>query len=785
MPLWKRNIIGKKQKKSYSINDEAINDDVNKAPTSCDPVTAPNDNGDSNQAIPEISRNPWIKSHGLKKKSAAPTHNASNVPHRSISTPGYDEIDTQRLDQNSNYNDSPPLPDATQNGHNGSDDIDAENDNPTTKPEVTYGKGFVYRLLQRFKHMTHSEKSRMFDSNQSTPASMPSKSSRPLSSGDLLSANDQRVTSQRRLSDASNVVVGGEQFNRAHSMNDLLCDDPPPAVRPTTFNAGVMPSSSGVVGSTFESTPDLSSKAVSPDPSSSPGLISVSSRRDQYENLAPGVSPVRPPRRLKRQAPPPPTPTSPLPSSLAPHISLHSQKSDSSSSIGNSSLRSISIENTTTESSDEIQTKITTGEVIIVPKDHKVQKPKEVDHIKEKNISKNDPTTNTPMHNGKANFTSVLESEQITTTTPPPTLPTSPPPCEQHKSLTSWLASNTCTDTSDVHLNQHQHPEYIRTESIDKDGHTIGGVCGHKSNQLENKSPSQPVLDAPISSSTLPSNPVKLFKPAPTTSKSTYVHPTPTTKTVAPITPAPKKTSPITPTPITLSNGYMNSDTVTTTTTKRSTTTSTPTSDIYTPQPASLVSVNKRKPESTTSYREPVSQSRPTSTRSTIRASTHGALLIRPASNLTVGGGGSSSSSVSTESAVTTLSAALRSAATNGSDDISNGGSGVHCSSTKQYEDITHGSFAPVRKRPSYYAENTEYSDDDDDDDVGDDSDYGRDAHTSSRVPETNIDDVITEGEVDERNQRRQARSKVNVIGGGITFGRSMLDKTPSRKVFI
>ena len=748
MPLWKRNIIGKKQKKSYVIETGQTNgvSSSSSLPPPQD-VTAGSHDDDVGETspsatLPEISRNPWIRSHGLKKKKSPP------LPQRCVSSPDNSAMtpDQHDLDQNSNYHDNTndygtdttaatvnvtaTTTTATTTTTTAAAAAASRNTNtPTTNgDEVSYGKGFVNRLLQRFKHMTNTEKTRMFDSN--TTSDRPS---RPLSSGDLISdlslhdmENRERLLSDESPSTAANSAPSNRDFSRARSMEDLLSTSvtaspvmpstPEPVSSRHTYTYCSVDNVALGSGDTVDSLSSTKSSEeqklqtleqnnklpLQEDDESltndSPDLViaSVSSRRDRFESELPtasaaAVPPVRPPRRLKRQAPKPPTPPiilSPKPQLLSRvtsepaitastrtdhHLSSDDCKLDGEVSHDISatpSLRaglSISIENTTTESTDEQP---------------------EPDHHQMEGV---------PLINRQAQ---VANTEVTRSKAAPlaPRVPVSPPRSLKDKTLTDWLkddeeatTTTTSTTTSSSSTEHHQHVSYIRRESIDESGQLIGAVCG--TTPVEAKPP-PPVVAA--------------TKPAITRTKPTIPNNKPTPTKPEPVARKPDVAKPV---------------------------------DCEPKPPRGVVEVTA--PRSTFTMRS--ASSRAVAAPPSSAAPSTGGMLIRPASNLTVNGNGSSLVRLQTEMRDT-----------------------CHLPA-KSYDDITTGDFAPVKKRPSYYADSLGFEDDDSDDEY--------------YVPETNMDDaLLAEGEEDLAGRSR-SRSKIFVIGGGVSLGKNMLDKTPTRKV--
>ena len=185
MPAWKRNILGKKQQQKSSMvflsapSSTVKHRSSSRSSTSVDclpcsptspgvrsPVspivvddvfpdpqiavqrtsqTETDDVAVAEEHISTVYQNPWFRSQGLRKKPK---------PQRTVSSPDYiynsenrsssisSDSHQKQLDQNDNYN---------------MDNIDCAD-----AEEVTYGKGFVHKLLEKFKHLTAKEQADMF-----------------------------------------------------------------------------------------------------------------------------------------------------------------------------------------------------------------------------------------------------------------------------------------------------------------------------------------------------------------------------------------------------------------------------------------------------------------------------------------------------------------------------------------------------------------------------------------------------------------------------------------------
>ena len=192
MPAWKRNILGKKQQqkssmvflsapsstvkhRSSSRSSTSVDcfpcspsspgvrsplspivvDDVFSDPQIAVQRTSQTETDDiavAEEHISTVYQNPWFRSQGLRKKPK---------PQRTVSSPDYiynsenrpnstssdshqkrNHESQKQLDQNDNYN---------------MDNVDCAD-----TQEVTYGKGFVHKLLEKFKHLTAKEQADMF-----------------------------------------------------------------------------------------------------------------------------------------------------------------------------------------------------------------------------------------------------------------------------------------------------------------------------------------------------------------------------------------------------------------------------------------------------------------------------------------------------------------------------------------------------------------------------------------------------------------------------------------------
>ena len=240
MPAWKRNILGKKQQQKTSMvflgaspskgsrnnsrNSSSSNTECSPcAPTSpCvrSPVspsvivdevfaepplplsnvertieTEPDHVDVAEEHISTIYKNPWFRSQGLRKKQKQRTVSSPDYIYNSERTSGSPNADVcqKRLDLNDNYNTNDVCADAE---------------------EVTYGKGFVHKLLQKFKHLTAKEQADMFDKK------------RTQSSDGILSQDhlNDRLNNARRLSATDKADVAQPcdlSQKRAKSMDNL------------------------------------------------------------------------------------------------------------------------------------------------------------------------------------------------------------------------------------------------------------------------------------------------------------------------------------------------------------------------------------------------------------------------------------------------------------------------------------------------------------------------------------------------------------------------------------
>ena len=220
MPAWKRNILGKKHQQKSSMvflcaspsksrNNSRNSSSSNTECSPCSPTspcvrspaspsgivdevfaepasplsnltnvertihTESADVAVAEEHISTIFKNPWFRSQGLRKKQKPRTVSSPDYIYNSEKTPSSPNADIsicqKRLDLNDNYN---------------TNDVCADTE------EVTYGKGFVHKLLQKFKHLTAKEQADMFDKKRT-------QSSDGILSHDL---QNDRLNNTRRLS---------------------------------------------------------------------------------------------------------------------------------------------------------------------------------------------------------------------------------------------------------------------------------------------------------------------------------------------------------------------------------------------------------------------------------------------------------------------------------------------------------------------------------------------------------------------------------------------------------
>ena len=350
MPAWKRNILGKKQQqkssmvflstpssnaKSRSTNSSRSSASVNTecfpcSPTSprdrilfpvspCDDVfadplsnvgrTSQTESDDvvvEEEHISTVYQNPWFRSQGLRKKPKAKTQ-------RTVSSPEYiynsektsssfsADIHQKQLDQNDNYN--------------------MDNDNCVDREEVTYGKGFVHKLLEKFKHLTAKEQADMFslEKKRSTENILTQdfQNDRRLSGSDKSDVAHAFDLSQKRAQSVDNLCLPLKVYHSQTPENNTEPSSPvssPVENRSCATNNGVNDSTSLPVTDQLPADSDMSDAvlatvsdtvinadtAMEDEPENGSLRSIVLDRRSKFENLGP----LKP----KRRAPLPPNP---------------------------------------------------------------------------------------------------------------------------------------------------------------------------------------------------------------------------------------------------------------------------------------------------------------------------------------------------------------------------------------------------------------------------------------------------------------------------------------------